>query len=264
MVHSVKGWRKDGVWESESKTRSRKTPDRLSGNHRPHRAAAPSVTMEGRVFRQRERGVFIEGPIEIRVDERDVSRGAGGECAAVELEERGGLGSVECDQAREVDGAALVDEDVVEGGELGFEPGDAERGMVDFDLLLVGGVRGVVAAKDRERAVGDALDDVLDVLRSAEGRVHFEIAVERGEFGIGERDVVRADLAGNFHAARSRRADKSHTASGADVLAVDGRVEEFGEKDVAGDDHFLAGARPAGKAEAEAPLALVHDAIADQ
>ena len=116
---------------------------------------------------------------------------------------------------------AFVDEDVVENGELGFEAGDAEGGVVDFDFLFVGRVGGVVAAEDGERAVGDAFDDGVDVLLRAQGRVHFEIAVERGECGVRERDVMRADFARNFDTARAGFADEAHAAAGADVLAVD-------------------------------------------
>ncbi len=47
------------------------------------------------------------------------------------------------------------------------------------------------------------------------------------------------------------------------MLAVDRRVAEFREHDVARDDHLLTSARPAGKAKPEAPLALVHDTVAD-
>ena len=67
----------------------------------------------------------------------------------------------------------------MENGKLSFKAGDAERGVVDLDLLLVGGMRRVVAAENRQCAVGYAFDDCLDVLRRAQGRVHFEIAVER-------------------------------------------------------------------------------------
>ena len=48
------------------------------------------------------------------------------------------------------------------------------------------------------------------------------------------------------------------------MLAMDGRAAESGEEDVAHDDHFLAGAGPAGQAEHGAPVALVHDALADE
>ena len=156
-----------------------------------------------------------------------------------------------------------MDEDVVENGKLGFKAGDAERGVVDLDLLLVGGMRRVVAAEDRQCAVGYAFDDGIDVLLRAQGRVHFKIAVEGGECGVRESDVVGADFAGNFDAARAGLADEAHAAAGADVLAVDRGVAKFRQHDVAGDNHFLASAWPAGQSKAEAPLALVHDAIAN-
>lgn len=206
---------------------------------------------------------FVECPVHRWVDEYDVGGGACREGASVELEEGGGFGGEEGDEAGEVDRLAFVDEDVVENGELGFEAGDAEGGMVDFDFLLVGRMGGVVAAKDGQRAVGDAFDDGIDVFRRAQGGVHFEIAVEGREGGIRERDVVRADFAGDFDAPGTGLSDEAHTAAGADVLAVDGRIAEFGQHDVAGDNHLLAGAWPAGQAEAKTPLALVHDSVAD-
>ncbi len=47
--------------------------------------------------------------------------------------------------------------------ELGFEAEDAERRLVELDLLLVAAVRRVVAGKHGDRAIGDAADERIDV-----------------------------------------------------------------------------------------------------
>ena len=60
-------------------------------------------------------------------------------------------------QPREVDGFLLVDEDVDEKAELGFESEDAEGRVGELDFLFVVAMRRVVAGEDRDRAVGDAL-----------------------------------------------------------------------------------------------------------
>ena len=92
------------------------------------------------------------------------SRGrAGGEGAAVEPEEAGGLDGEQGDEAREIDGLVLVDEDVEEEAELGLEADDAEGRHVELDLLFVGAMRRVVAGEDGDDAVGDALDEGVDV-----------------------------------------------------------------------------------------------------
>ncbi|MGC3988235.1 MAG: hypothetical protein QM796_00855 [Chthoniobacteraceae bacterium] len=89
----------------------------------------------------------------------------------------------------------LVDEDVEEQAELGFEPEDAEGRLVELDLLLVGAMRRVVAGEDGDGTVGNAFDERIHIRLGPQRGVHFEIGVEALDRGVGERDVVRADLA---------------------------------------------------------------------
>ena len=173
-------------------------------------------------------------------------------------------------------------------GEFVLEAGDAEGREIKFHLLLEIAVRRVVAAQHGERAVGESRENRVAVPRGAERRIHFEIGVERrprgtprgvgfvaenapailrperlaaGDRGVGEREVMRAGLAGNGHAALLGLAQQADAAGGAYMLAVDGRASEFGEEDVALHDHFLAHGGPAAQSELGAPVALVHDAL---
>ena len=146
-------------------------------------------------------------------------------------------------------------------------------------------MRRVVAAQNFNRAVGQSFQNRLAVARGAQWRVHFEIRVVGGPFRkfilesrqnfpvigpkscaaghrrVGEREVMRAGLAGNRHAAFLRLAQQRDAARRAQVLAMDARAGEFGEQDVARDNHFLARRRPAAQAQHGAPITLVHHAV---
>ena len=58
-----------------------------------------------------------------------------------------------------------MNKDVDEKAELGFEAEDAERREIELDFLFVSAMRRVVAREDGDRAVGDALDERVDVAR---------------------------------------------------------------------------------------------------
>ena len=81
---------------------------------------------------------------------------------------------------------------------------------------------------------------------------------------IGQRDVVRTNFATDFHAARPRFAQQPHTAGSADVLAVNVMIAKLRQQNVAHDDGFFAGRRPARQTKQRAPIAFVHHAVADQ
>src|SRR6476659_7228031 len=115
--------------------------------------------MEGVIAAAALAGFLIDGPFEIGVDQGHVGSSADGKGAAVEAEEFGGVLRVELDETREVNGGALVDEDVEEQPEFRFEAEDAEGGLVEFNFLFVTAMRRVVAGEDGDRAVGDAGDE---------------------------------------------------------------------------------------------------------
>ena len=89
---------------------------------------------------------------------------ADAERAAVEAEQAARVRRCSSSMRRgSVDRLLLVDEDVEEEAELGFEAEDAEGRVVELDFLFVAAVRRVVAGEDGDRAVGDAFDERVDV-----------------------------------------------------------------------------------------------------
>src|SRR5437667_6709165 len=75
---------------------------------------------------------------------------------------------------------------------------------------------------------------------------------------------MRANLATYFYAARPRFAHQSHTSGCSEVLAMNRMIAKFREQNVAHYYRFFAGRGPARQPEERAPVAFVHDAIADQ
>ena len=75
---------------------------------------------------------------------------------------------------------------------------------------------------------------------------------------------MRANFAADFHAARARFAQQAHAAGRADVLAMNVMIAKLRQQNVARHDRFLARRRPAGQPEQRAPVAFMHDAVADE
>ena len=75
---------------------------------------------------------------------------------------------------------------------------------------------------------------------------------------------MRAHFAADFYAARSRFTNQSHTSSCSDVLAMNVMIAKFRKQNVAHHHHFLACGGPTGQPKQSAPVAFVHDAVADQ
>ena len=69
-------------------------------------------------------------------------------------------------------------------------------GLVQLAQFLLRGVRRMVAGDDVERAVLQAGDQGLHVVRGAQRRVHLEVAVEAAQALVGQ-EVMRADLGGD-------------------------------------------------------------------
>ncbi len=86
-----------------------------------------------------------------------------------------------------------------------LEAGDAERRVIELDLLLVVVMRRVVGRDDVDAAVGEPLQHRVAVGRLAQRRVHLRVGVvghRRAEHLVGEHEVMRRHLAGHARAAR--------------------------------------------------------------
>src|SRR4030095_4149794 len=170
-------------------------PDRLAGNNRPDCSAFDGPTVEGIVAAAAFALLLVNRPLEARIGDGYVGGGAGAERAAVEAEELCRILGVELDQAREIDCFPFVNKDVEEEAELGLQAKDAEGCDIEFDLLLVPAMRSVIAREDSNCAVGDSLDERLDMLLRAKRRVHLEVGVVGADRIVGECYMMRANLA---------------------------------------------------------------------
>src|SRR5450631_960330 len=74
--------------------------------------------------------------------------------AAREVEDSCGTGSKEFDDTRQRDLVFTV-ELCDRQGQSGFQAGDAETGSFEFDLLFVGGVRGVISGDGVHGAISE-------------------------------------------------------------------------------------------------------------
>src|ERR1039458_9746057 len=109
--------------------------------------------------------------------------------------------------------------------QLGFQPGDAERRVIELHLFLVVAMRRVVAAENLDRPIRQPFQYGLAVARRTQRRVHLEVrvvcrparlsaaagieakhtltvrvpeSVTAGYRRIREREVMRASLSGNW------------------------------------------------------------------
>ena len=57
----------------------------------------------------------------------------------------------------------LVHELIDENSKLGFETDDPERRLVELNFLFKPGMRRVVRTQNRERAVGNSLQDCIEI-----------------------------------------------------------------------------------------------------
>ena len=220
--------------------------------------------MERAVPRERRGVVLVVGPGVVGVEDGDVGDRTGRKGAPVEPQELRRIDGQHLDDPGKCHGLALMQEDLEEDRKLRLETEHAEGSAVEFHLLLIGCVGGMVAGQDRDGAVGDAGDDLVDVGRGPQWRIHLEIGVEGLEPLVGQGDVMRADLGGDRHSSAAGITQQTDTARGADVLAVDGMSGLLGKQDVPRDDEILGKSGPTGQAEAGAPLPLVHDPVGTQ
>ena len=108
------------------------------------------------------------------------------------------------------------DEVRVERRERRLEAGDAERRLLERDVLLVARVRRVVGRDARDRAAPERVAQRLAVVGRPQRRVHLRVRVERAHGLVGEDEMVRRDLA-----RRVRRRSRARASS----AATDSRAE---------------------------------------
>ncbi len=76
--------------------------------------------------------------------------------------------------------------------------------------------------------------------------------------------MMRANFAADFYTTRTRFTQQAHTVGGREVLAMNVMIAKFREQNIAHDHRFLACRGPSGQPEKCAPIAFVHDAVANQ
>ena len=90
-----------------------------------------------------------------------------------------------------------LDEMGVDRCERGFEPGDAERRLLERLLLLVRGVRRVIGRDAGDRPVDETGEQRLPVVLRPQRRVHLAVGVECAHGFVGQAEVMRRDLRGH-------------------------------------------------------------------
>src|SRR5438874_8997926 len=111
-------------------------------------------------------------------------------------------------------------QNINEQAKLGFKSYDSKRRLIEFDFLFKGGVRRMVAADNRQGAIGNSFDNGIDVPSRTQRRIHLAIGIEILNRSIGQHDMMWTNLAGNLHSSRLRFANQPHTSGRADVLAM--------------------------------------------
>src|SRR2546423_9596212 len=123
----------------------------------------------------------------------------------------------------------FVDEQIDEQSELSFEADNSKRGLIELDFLFELRVRRVVRAQDRQSAVGDPLQNSINVHFRAQRWIHFAVRVEILDCIVGQSDVMRANLSANFHTPFSSLANQANTSGCADVPAMNVMIAKFSE-----------------------------------
>src|ERR1700680_704286 len=139
----------------------------------------------------------------------------------------------------------LVHKEIEKQTELSLQSDDAKWRGVELNLLFEFRVRRVIARQDRQRAVSDSFQQRIDIRLRAQWRIHFVVCIEILERLVGQRDVVRTNLAADFDSPRARFANQSHASGRSDVLAMNVMITKVREQNVATHDNFLSPRRPA-------------------
>src|SRR5207342_949155 len=139
------------------------------------------------------------------------------------------------------------------------------RGLLEGDLLFLGGVRGVIGGDAVDRPVEQSRDQGLAVGLGAQRRVHLVAArVEAAHRLVGEAEMVGRDLAGDLDAGGLSGAHGLDRLDRREVLDVDAAALVAGDRRVTGDHRRLRDRGDSGEAERGGDGALVHDAGAGE
>ena len=116
----------------------------------------------------------------------------------------------------------------------------------------------VIGADAVDRAVGQTLAHCLDVLGTAQRRIHLVERVVGGGQLLGEEQVVRRGLGRDIHSLCLTPAQEVNRTRGREVTHVEARADVLGKQDVAGDDRLFGDGRPTGQTELAGQRRLVH------
>ena len=141
-------------------------------------------------------GVDIDPVLGIRVDDGDISLGAFGECAFVDIDYFGGLCGHQSDKVRPVQNARL-NQGLDVKGQSTLQARYPKWSGQELQLLLALKMRSVVGHESVDETVGDGLLEGLDVLCPSQRRIDLVIGVVLGAAFLGQEQMMRRYLTGN-------------------------------------------------------------------
>ena len=153
---------------------------------------------KGCVARQRLELGRVDRPFQIGIDQGDVRFCANRQRAGIKLQQFRGLDREHFDQPVDGNRFPFVQQNIDEQSELRLEADNSERRLIELDFLFKGGVRRMIAAKNRQGPVGDSLNNRINIALRTQRRVHFAVGVKILNRRIGQRDVMRANFAARF------------------------------------------------------------------
>jgi len=160
--------------------------------------------------------------------------------AGLQAQNAGRVGGEQLDQA--VDAQQLAAHQAVKNhGKGSFHADDTEGGELEFLVLVVAGVRGVVRGDAVDGAVMQAADEFRTVGFGAQRRLDLVDRVVALDELFVEQQVVRSGVGADRGLGFAGVADQLDRTGGGDVGKVQARADAFLQDEIAGDDHFLGG-----------------------
>ena len=87
----------------------------------------------------------------------------------------------------------------------------------------------VIGSQDRERSISDPFHQRIDICLRSQWRIHFEFRIEILNGFVGQGDVMRANFAADFHAARPCLTQQPYAAYSRDMLTMNMMIAKFRE-----------------------------------
>src|SRR5437868_6443637 len=122
-------------------------PDRLAVDDRANGTPFQFPAIKWRIAR--ERFARFSRPFHIWIDQRDVGLRANRQRAGIDFQQLRRLQREHLDQPVDRNRFPFVHQNIDEQSELGFEPDNSERRLIEFNFLFKGSVRRMIAAKNR-------------------------------------------------------------------------------------------------------------------